>query len=420
MSNKELNRLNILQDLKNRRINTSQAAESMMVSLRHAYRLKNSLIKEGPEGLVSKKVGARSNHQMDKSQMELVLAFFKKPEHSDFGPTLAYEYLVEGSGLKISLSSVRSIMIRHGIWTPNRPKQVKIHPLRQRKARKGELIQLDGSEHDWFEGRGPRCSLLVYVDDATSELMHLKFVKSENLWDYFEATKEYLRMHGRPEAFYPDKHAVFRVNREGSLKSKGLTQFGRAMQELDIKLICANSPQAKGRVERKNRDLQDRLVKALRVAGINDMETANTFLPAFLLKFNKRFSKTPAQPTNAHKPILSTHNLDRIFCIKDTRNLSKNLTLQYENVVYQVLAENKEYTLRHATIDVLQLRDGSIRVERQGKRLVVRPYDTIEAKTEVVSSKELLEKLKEPKIYKPSKKHPWKRGSKKLKREMLV
>ena len=111
--------------------------------------------------------------------------------------------------------------------------------MRQRKARKGELIQLDGSEHDWFEGRGPRCSLLVYVDDATSELMHLKFVKSENLWDYFEATKEYVQMHGIKEAFYSDKHAVFRVNRDGSLKSRGLTQFGRSMEELDIKLICA-------------------------------------------------------------------------------------------------------------------------------------------------------------------------------------
>jgi len=150
------------------------------------------------------------------------------------------------------------------------------------------------------------------------------------------------------------------------------------------------------------------------------METANTFLPAFLQKFNDRFSKTPTLPKSAHKPILSTHNLDRIFCIKDTRHLSKNLTLQYENVVYQVLAENKEYTLRNATVDILQLRDGSIRVERHGKRLVVRPYHTIEAKTEVVSSKELFEKLKEPKVYKPSKKHPWKRGSKKLKREILV
>ena len=420
MSNKELDRLSVLQDLKNNQIKTSQAAESMRVSLRHVYRLNNKLLEEGPKGLVSKKVGAPSNHQMDQGQIELVLAFFKKPEHVDFGPTLAHEYLIEGSGLSISLSSVRSIMIKHGIWKPNRPKRVKIHPLRQRKSRKGELIQLDGSEHDWFEGRGPRCSLLVYVDDATSELMHLKFVKSENLWDYFEATKEYVQMHGRPEAFYPDKHAVFRVNRDGCLKSRGLTQFGRAMQELDIKLICANSPQAKGRVERKNRDLQDRLVKALRVAGINDMETANTFLPAFLQKFNDRFSKTPEQPTNAHKPILPTHHLDRIFCIKDTRNLSKNLTIQYENVVYQVLAENKEYLLRHATVDVLQLRNGSIRIERKGKRLVVRPYDTIEAKTEVVSSKELLENLKEPKVYKPSKNHPWKRSGKKLQRKMLI
>jgi hypothetical protein len=191
---------------------------------------------------------------------------------------------------------------------------------------------------------------LVFIDDASSETLHLKFVKSENLFDYFEATREYIEKCGRPEAFYPDKHSVFRVNREGALSGNGMTQFGRAMKELGIELICANSPQAKGRVERRNRDFQNRLVKALRIAKISTIEAANDFLPSFLDKFNQQFAKVPQDPIDAHKLLLDTHNLDRIFCIKETRRLSKNLTLQYNNVIYQVLAEGKEYILRKAEV----------------------------------------------------------------------
>jgi hypothetical protein len=142
-------------------------------------------------------------------------------------------------GIKASLSSVRNVMIRNGLLQPKRSRLLKIHPLRPRRTRKGELIQLDGSEHDWFEGRGPRCTLLVFIDDATSETLHLKFVKSENTFDYFIATREYIEKHGRPKAYYPDRHSVFKVNRTGALSGDGITQFGRAMQELDIKLICA-------------------------------------------------------------------------------------------------------------------------------------------------------------------------------------
>ncbi|MEI8301624.1 MAG: ISNCY family transposase [Chlamydiota bacterium] len=411
MSNKELDRLFVLQEAGKKRHSNTKLAERLGVSVRQAIRLKNKFNKEGPKGLMSKKVGIPSNNQVPQAQKELVLAFLSQEDHRDFGPTLTHEYLAENQALSVSISSVRSIMIQNGLWRPNEVSKKKIHRLRPRRERKGELIQLDGSEHDWFEGRGPRCSLLVYVDDATSETMHLKFVKSENLWDYFRATEEYILQHGRPEAFYPDKHSVFRVNREGALSGDGLTQFGRAMKELDIELICANSPQAKGRVERKNRDFQNRLVKAMRLAKICDIEAANAFLPSFLERFNQKFAKVPKDPGNAHKPLLSTQQLDRIFCIKDSRHLSKNLTLQYKNVLYQIVVEEKkEYTLRNAHVTILESHSGEIRIEYKGKRLHATAFHKMEARTEVVSAKELIATLKERKRGKPTKKHPWKRG----------
>jgi hypothetical protein len=307
-------------------------------------------------------------------------------------------------------------MIKNDLWHSNKVRELNIHPLRARRSKVGELIQLDGSEHDWFEGRGPRCTLLVFIDDATSETMHLKFVKSENVFDYFDATREYIEKHGRPEAFYPDKHSVFRVNIEGALSGDGKTQFGRAMEDLEIELICANSPQAKGRVERRNRDFQNRLIKAMRIAKICNIEAANAFLPSFLHKFNQKFAKTPKDPRNAHRPLLSTQNLDRIFCLRHKRRLSKNLTLQYDNVIYQVLADRREYTLRKAEVTILEARDGNITIEHRGKPLTAVPHHKMQARTEEVSSKELMAKLAEKaasrKKYRPGRKHPWKSGRK--------
>ena len=193
----------------------------------------------------------------------------------------------------------------------------------------------------------------------------------------------------------------------------GRTQFGRAMDELDIKLICANTPQAKGRVERRNRDFQNRLIKAMRIAKISNIEAANAFLPSFLKKFNQKFAKAPNDPNNAHRPLLSSHNLDRIFCVKQSRRLSRNLTLQYENVIYQVIADRREYQLRKAVVTVLKTQDDAVTIEHRGKSLTAVPYHQMQARTEVVSAKELIDALQsKPKKgrYHPDTRHPWKRG----------
>jgi DNA-binding Lrp family transcriptional regulator len=412
MSEKDFKRLEILNKVKEGRCKQVIAGRNLGISTRQIRRLVRRLEKEGSKGVISKKIGMPGNHRLSFEKRAQVVAFCRIPEHSDFGPTLTQEYLLQGGGPKISVNFVRKTMIQEGLWHPKRTAKKRAHPLRPRRARRGELIQLDGSEHDWFEGRGSRCSLLVFIDDATSETLHLKFVKSENLLDYFKATREYIEKCGRPEAFYPDKHSVFRVNREGALSGDGMTQFGRAMKELDIELICANTPQAKGRVERRNRDFQDRLVKAMRIARICTIEAANAFLPSFLDKFNQQFAKAPQDPIDAHRPLSGTHKLDRIFCIKAKRHLSKNLTLQHENVIYQVLAVGKEYTLRKAEVTVLKTKDGSVSIEYRGKTLTAVPYHKIQARTEEVSSKELLASLVERKKgkFRPGRHHPWKQG----------
>jgi DNA-binding Lrp family transcriptional regulator len=414
MSTKDLDRLEILTDVQERRLKQSKAAQILGISARQLRRALRRLKAEGAKGVISRKVGVKGNRHLSQVKKAFVVDFFRDPDHYDFGPTLTQEYLIAKGAPKISVTAIRNVMIENGLWHPKEIRKLNVHPLRLRRAKMGELIQLDGSEHDWFEGRGNRCTLLVFIDDATSNTLHLKFVKSENTFDYLIATREYIEKHGRPEVFYPDKHSVFRVNREGALSGDGRTQFGRVLNELGIKLICANSPQAKGRVERRNRDFQNRLIKAMRVAKICDIEAANAFLPSFLHEFNQKFAKAPTDPQNAHKPLLPAHNLDRIFCLKYTRQLSKNLTLQYDNVIYQVFANKREYTLRKARVTVSETKDGVVKIEHRGKILTVQPYHKMQARAEEVSGKELLVKLADTAeakaTYKPSRKHPWKRG----------
>lgn len=408
MSKKELSRLEIMTKVREGRLTTSQASEYLGLSTRQVKRLSKRLKIEGPGGLVSRRVGQRSNHQLAAGLKELVLGLIKD-HYLDFGPTLAHEYLTEQHGLPISVSSVRNIMIAEGIWVGKEQRKKRIFQLRPRRSREGELIQIDGSEHEWFEGRGPYCTLLTFIDDATSKIMYLKFVKSENVFDYLQAAREYVELYGRPMAFYSDKHGVFRVNREGAISGTGMTQFGRAMAELDIQLICANTPQAKGRVERRHRDLQDRLIKAMRLQKISTLEEANTFLTSFTDDFNRRFAKTPQNKVNAHRPLLPEHSLDRIFCLKEPRILSKNLTLQYKNVIYQIISEKATYTMRKAEVVVLESKDGTVIIEHRGKPLIVVPYHQMQARAEEVSSKEIATILEnKKKRYKPGRYHPWK------------
>ena len=227
-----------------------------------------------------------------------------KSHYTDFGPTLATEVLEQRHGIQVGRETLRRWLMAEGVWL-SRKQRRQFHQPRLRREKLGELIQVDGSDHRWFEDRGEACTLLVFIDDATSRLMQLKFVQSESTESYFAALRDYLTMHGAPVAFYSDKHTVFRVNRDAK-GGPGMTQFGRALAELNIEILCANSSQAKGRVERANRTLQDRLVKELRLAGISDVVAGNAFLPQFIARFNERFAIAPANSQDLHRPLQIT------------------------------------------------------------------------------------------------------------------
>jgi transposase len=412
MSNRELTRLEVMQRLKDKRLTQKEAARMLGISTRQVKRLWRAYRQKGAKGLVSARRGKPSNNQLDVGVAQQALDLIKE-KYEDFGPTLAHEKLTEVHKLQVSRESVRRIMIEEGIWKPKRAKKPSAHQMRERRACIGELVQIDGSDHDWFEGRGPKCTLLVFMDDATGQLLELWFVPDETFFAYCEASRHYFERYGKPLAFYSDKHGIFRVNQERPLGlSSGLTQFGRAMQELDIQIICANTPQAKGRIERANQTLQDRLVKELRLLGISDMQAGNAYLPQFREDFNRRFAVEPRSRHDAHRPLLKTDPLDVILTHQETRTLSKNLTVQFKQVVYQIQSNRPGYALRNAQVLVCENAQGAVTIFYQNKPLAYSIYHKAPRQAQVADSKTLDHHIQTP--WTPPADHPWRRYGKHL------
>jgi transposase len=414
MSQKELSRLEVLQQVTEHRLTQRAAALRLCLSTRQVRRLVKAYQKLGAAALISKRRAHPSNHRLKEVTCSQALELIRS-RYPDFGPTLAHEKLTEEHGLKLSVESVRQLMIREGLWQARPFKQSRLHLLRERRAAFGELVQLDGSPHDWFEGRAPKCTLLVFIDDATSRLMQLLFAPAETTFNYFAAVRRYLLAHGKPVAFYSDKFGVFRVNIREAQTGTGLTQFGRAMQELDIELIHAHSPQAKGRVERANQTLQDRLAKELRLRSISTIEGANAFVPEYLQDYNRRFAVAPRAAMNAHRPLDPSFDLDRVLCLVQTRSLSQHLTFSYQRTLYQIRTERPAYTLRHARVEVREHADGSLRVEHKGQVLA---HEVVAGQS--LPSRPMPTKARDDQMTKslksspscqsaPSPTHPWKR-----------
>jgi transposase len=407
MSNQEITRLEVMQRLKDKRLTQKEAAQMLGISIRQVKRLWRAYRKEGAKGLVSRRRGKASNNHLGAAVVQQALDLIKE-KYADFGPSLAHEKLVELHGLKLSDESVRRLMIAEGIWKPKRAKRPPVHQLRERRACFGELMQIDGSDHAWFEERGPKCTLLMYIDNATGQLLELQFVAEETFFAYCEASRRYFERYGKPVAFYSDKHGIFRVNQERPLgTTSGLTQFGRAMQALDIQIICANTPQAKGRIERANQTLQDRLVKELRLRGISDMPAGNAYLPEFQEDFNRRFAVPPCSNYDAHRPLLKTENLDLILSHQVTRTLSKNLTVQSNHSVYQIQSNRPDYALRRAKVTVCENTQGEITILYQDKPLSYTVYHKAPCQAEVADTKTLDHQIKSP--WTPPADHPWRR-----------
>jgi transposase len=394
-----------MQRIQDKRLTQKEAAQMLNLSVRQIKRLFRAYKTHGAKGLVSARRGRPSNHRMDVQVEQQVLDLLKE-KYEDFGPTLAHEKLTEVHGIGLSRESVRKLMIVEGLWKPKRARKPSAHPLRERRACFGELVQIDGSDHDWFEGRGPRCTLLMYIDDATGQLLELWFVPAETFFAYCEATRHYLERYGKPVAFYSDKHGIFRVNQPRPLgTTSGLTQFGRAMQELDIQILCANTPQAKGRIERAFQTLQDRLVKELRLRSIADIDSANAYLPEFRADFNRRFAVLPRSRHDAHRPLLKSQNLDVILTHQKTGTLSKNLTVQYNKTIYQIQSNRPEYALRNAQVTICENAQGEVTILYKSKPLSYTIFHKSPRQAEVVDSKTLDRQIQTPKP--PAPDHPW-------------
>ena len=407
MSKEELSRLEVLERLQEKRMGQRTAAEILGVSVRHVKRLLRSYRSEGAAGLVSKQRGKPSHHQLDTEIVQAALDLLKG-RYADFGPTLAHEKLVEREGLKLCLGSTRKIMIEEGIWKAKRARKVEKHPLRERRACYGELEQMDGTDHDWFEGRSERCTLLVMIDDATGQLGALSFVPEESFFGYCGLLRQYLAAHGRPAGLYTDKHGIFRVNMPNAVSGDNLTQFGRAMHSLEIPILCANTPQAKGRVERVNETLQDRLVREMRLLGITTMQQGNAYLPEFILDFNARFAVQPRSSLDAHRPLLTHQNLDQILAWQEPRSVSKNLTIQFKNVVYQIQTDRPAYAWHNAQVNICQDALGQVTILYKNNPLDYTIFHKQTRQAEVVTAKQVNHVLlNQSKTHKPAPNHPW-------------
>ena len=370
MTMAEADRAAVMLSVVEKRLKQAEAAERLGSSVRQVKRLARRYRERGAAGIVSGHRGRRPNNALAAEVRQAALSLVRE-RYWDFGPTFAAEKLAEEHGLSVSRETLRKWMAAEGLWRPKARREARVHQSRDRRARLGELVQVDGSPHDWFEGRGPACTLIAFVDDATSRLLALRFFAAETTAAYMETMRAYLGAHGRPVAMYSDRHSVFRVTRKDGEGEP--TQFTRALLTLDVEPIHAGTPQAKGRVERANRTLQDRLVKEMRLRGIDDMEAANAYLPEFVADYNRRFGVAPREAEDAHRPVLhDAEELALILSRHHVRKLSKNLTFRFERREHQLTGEGKGHRLRGAAVTVCQGFDGSVAVLRKGRRLAFR------------------------------------------------
>jgi len=414
MSNQDIDKLKVIQNTIDGKITWPQASDILSLSERQVGRLCARVREEGNRGVIHGLKGLPSNNKLPEAIIEEAIDLVKQ-YYADFGPTLANEHLFEDHKIRISTNTLRKAMIVAELYKPKSHKP-KHRDWRERRACVGMLVQLDGSEHDWFEGRGPKCALLVFIDDATSRILYARFITVEDTINLMRRTKEYLNLNGRPVAIYVDKDSIYKINRQASIDEElrdamPLSQFTRAMGELGVDMIFANSPQAKGRVERGFRTHQDRLVKEMRLAGVSDMAAANKFLETFYIaKHNDKFAVAPASRINAHRPLLKTHRLDEILCVKLNRTLANDYTLRFNNKFFQV---TKDQAIRIRPRDIVTIEewlDGSIHLKFKGvylqyKRINKLPYRGYYA----TNHSELNRVGNATGTSVPGKDHPWRR-----------
>lgn len=374
MSDRELARLDTLQRVDRGDLSVSDAAGLVGISERHVFRLMERLRFGGVAALASQRRGRPTNRRLPDVVTTPAITLVRE-RYADFGPTFAAEKLAELHGIHFSRETLRKLMVATGLWKGRRAHRKKVYQPRYRRDCLGELIQIDGCEHWWFEGRGPQTSLLVFIDDATSRLMHLRTAPSESAFACMLATRSYIEAHGKLIASYSDKHSVFRVQKRSARHGDGMTQVGRALDELNIEIICANSAPAKGRVERAHQTLQDRLVKEMRLAGSCDIDRANAFLPGFMVKHNARFAVEPFNAKDLHRPLAIHDDLDAAMVWRQPRMVTASLSLLYDNIIFILEPSGASHAAARKQVMVWEYPDGRVEIRHEGAILPYRIFD---------------------------------------------
>jgi transposase len=402
MSRREAKRLHIIHQALDEQITQTEAARLIDISDRQIRRMIRRIREEGDEGICHRSRGKASNHLIPKKVKERVLKLFRE-EYHDFNLAHATEKLFEVHGLTINDETLRLWLNEAAI--PYKKRKVRKHrQRRERKAHFGELVQIDGSHHDWFEGRGPVCVFMGYIDDATNTV-HGRFYDYEGTMPAMDSMKRYIKHYGIPTSVYLDKHTTYKSWAEPTIEEqlndqKPMSHFEKSLAALDIEVIHANSPQAKGRVERLFKTLQDRLVREMRLLGIKRVEEANAFLTDYLPKYNRRFSKPAASESDLHQPALHSRELDRILCIKEERTVKNDFTIAHNSTIYQL-----EQATRAKKVTVEERLDGSLHISYKGQDLRYR--EITKQPTEDTAEAPLM--LRERKPWLPPADHPWKK-----------
>lgn len=412
MTKEEIERLAVINKLVAKEINGTEAGKQLNLSVRQIRRLKQRFIKSGLAGLIHGNRNKKSNHQIDHTKTKKLL----NEKYYFFGPTLATEKLSEIDHIKTNKETIRQLMIKEGLWRGRKRKPPKYFSWRERKDNYGEMEQFDGSYHQWFYGLPEEQCLLVAVDDASGKITKAKFDQSEGVIPVLSFWKEYIEKHGRPISIYLDRFSTYKVNHKNAEDNKDLiTQFKRATIELGIELITACTPQAKGRVERMNKTLQDRLIKELRFRKISSIEKANIFLEEeFIPKFNKKFAVKTKNQANLHRK--TNQDLDRTLCLKKERIVGNDYVVKYENNYYQ-LDESQPIDVYKKTKVVVETRtDGTRKIRLRNKELRFtilpeRPRREIDILLPVITKKKS--------DWKPPMGHPWKVASFKRREAMI-
>ena len=374
LTQKDRDRLKELHALVRGQLRSGQVAQRLGLSSRQVRRLAKRIRVEGDRGVIHRLRGRPSNRRLDGRLREKALRLLRRPEYADFGPTLGAEHLAR-RGLVVSRETLRRWLQEEGIWRARRQTIEQIHTWRERRSAFGELVLMDTSDHDWFEGRGPRLSLVAMIDDATSRVW-ARFVERDTTEANLRTLRGWLERHGRPLALYTDRDSIFVTPRSAEqVDQRGPappTDFESALNELRIQWIPAYSPQAKGRVERLFGTLQDRLLKELRIARVRSLEAANRFLDEFFLEYwQERFTVEPREPRDAHRP-LGKVDLDSVLCRREQRQVTSDYTISLGGKRWAISRAQILPGLRKARVIVEERLDGSKWVRFRGHHLELR------------------------------------------------